>query len=130
MMIAHELTGMRVLIAHEDRFQREYLSKVMIAAGAIVVDAPTTTDGGVLWLGDLPPNAVVVSQSRQAADGGCLIAAAARDALAVLVVHSAPAPALPSTDLFRRLEAPYAAFQVVDALGDMLRRPLKRQMPL
>lgn len=130
MLIAHELTGMRVLIAHEDKFQREYLSKVMIAAGAIVVDALTTTDGGVLWLGDLPPDAVVVSQSRHAADGGRLIDAAARDGLAVLVVHSAPVPALPSTGLFRSLEAPYAAFQVVNALGDMLRQPLKRQMPL
>ncbi|WP_028965790.1 hypothetical protein [Sphingomonas phyllosphaerae] len=129
MLIAHELTGMRVLIAHEDNFQREYLSKVMIAAGAIVVDAPTTTDG-VPWLGDPFPDAVVVSQSRKAADDGRLIDAARRGALAMLVLHSAPTLVLPSTGLLRSLEAPYAAFQVVSALRDMLRRPLNRPMQL
>lgn len=129
MLIAHELTGMRILIAHEDAFQREYLSKVMIAAGAITVNASMSAGDGKLWLGDPPPDAVVVSQGRQAADGGRLIDAAASGACAVLVVHAGPVLALPSTGLFRSLEAPYAAFQVVNALGDML-RSLKRQMPL
>ena len=88
MLIAHELTGVRVLIAHEDKFQMEYLSKVMIAAGAVVLDpsAPEPAHGpspdhapaaGVLQLGDPPPDAVVMSQSMQTADGGSLIDAAA-----------------------------------------------------
>ena len=133
MLIAHELTGVRVLIAHEDKFQMEYLSKVMIAAGAVVLDpsAPEPGHGpspdhapaaGVLQLGDPPPDAVVMSQSMQTADGGSLIDAAARGTVALLVVHSVFALPLPRIGLLCSLAVPYAAFQVVDALVDMLGR--------
>ncbi|VXC95757.1 hypothetical protein [Sphingomonas sp. 8AM] len=120
MLIAHELAGLRILIAHEDGFQRAYLSTVMTAAGAIVVD-PATIAAGAAPADDRPLDAAVVSHAMQATGGHMLADAAARGALAVLVVHAASASPVPAVGLLRSLAAPYAAFQVVEALGDMLR---------
>jgi len=119
MLIAHELAGVRVLVAHEDGFQKAYLSAVLAAAGAILVD-PSNAAGDAALTGPPPLDAAVVSQIVQATDGHRLIDAAARGALAVLVVHSASALPLPAVGLLRSLAVPYAAFQVVEAIRDML----------
>ncbi|GAA4220496.1 hypothetical protein GCM10022253_24730 [Sphingomonas endophytica] len=118
MLIAHELAGVRVLVAHEDGFQKAYLSAVLAAAGAILVDPSAAGDAALT--GPPPLDAAVVSQIVQATDGHRLIDAAARGALAVLVVHSASALPLPAVGLLRSLAVPYAAFQVVEAIRDML----------
>jgi len=118
MLIAHELAGVRVLVAHEDGFQKAYLSAVLAAAGAILVDPSAAVDAA---LTDQPRlDAAVVSQIVQATHGHRLIDAAARGALAVLVVHPASALPLPAVGLLRNLAVPYAAFQVVEAIRDML----------
>ncbi|MEH3120675.1 MAG: hypothetical protein PGN16_01650 [Sphingomonas phyllosphaerae] len=127
MLIAHELAGMRILIAHEDSFQRAYLATVMTAAGAIVIDRPATA--GAWWPNDPPLDAAVLSQVMQATDARPLIDAAARGALAVLVLHSTATLPSPVVSPLRSLATPYAAFQVVDALCDMLASRADRGTP-
>jgi hypothetical protein len=118
MLIAHELAGVSVLVAHEDGFQKAYLSAVLAAAGAILDDPSAAGDAALT--GPPPLDAAVVSQIVQATDGHRLIDAAARGALAVLVVHPASALPLPAVGLLRNLAVPYAAFQVVEEIRDML----------
>lgn len=127
MLIAHELAGMRILIAHEDTFQRAYLSSAMIAAGAIVVDSAAISDAYRPI--DPPLDAAVISQVLQATDARILNDAAARGARAVLILHPAAAIPVPAGCQSRRLAAPYAAFQVIDALRDMLARRRDRYRP-
>jgi hypothetical protein len=66
----------------------------------------------------------------QAANGGSLIDAVARGAVALLVVQSAPLLPLPRIGLLRSLAAAYGGFQVVDALADMLGRRHDRHAQL
>ena len=121
MTIAQVLQGRRVLIAHESAFQCSYLSEGVRAAGATVVGPVQVIADGIALLDCKPRvDAMVLSQALPHWDAVALVEAAISQDIRPVIVHPAQADlAHPFSD-FSCLAMPYAAFQVVAALADVL----------
>ncbi|WP_129586272.1 hypothetical protein [Sphingomonas montana] len=114
------LAGRTVLIVHEDAFQAAYLDKVLRGSGAKIRGVAQTAADGVQLLeaGD-PPVGVIVSRTVTGYEAEELSDILAARAVVVLTVHPAGGTAVSSGAGRCALVAPYAGFQVVDALAQL-----------
>jgi hypothetical protein len=119
--IGQKLHGRRVLIAHEDSFQRSYLCEVIQAAGADVISTADVGDNELALLGPGSGiHAMVLSYALPHKNAIALVEAAIASGIRTVIVHPAKAAvAFPFSD-HRCLAIPYGGFQVVDALADVL----------
>lgn len=108
-----------MLIAHEAAFQQSYLSGVVRAAGAIV-RGPVADAGTGLELLNSGVDAMVRSYTLSRQDAVALIDAALSRGIRTVVVHPAQADVAHPFSDHRCLATPYAGFQIVGALADVL----------
>jgi hypothetical protein len=121
MIIDRMLTGRRVLVAHESAFQGSYLGEVLRAAGASVIGPVESGREGLALLGrEANVHAMVLSEALSDQAETSLLSAAIDDNIRVVVVHEAGVDVAPSFADHRCLATPYAGFQVVAALADVL----------
>lgn len=113
------LRGLTVLIVHEDRFRGAYLAEVLRGAEAIVAGPVDTVSGGLALLDPVPMRGAMVLSSA-VAGGEALYEVAAARGVATLLVHPARTPFQNPSAAVPYLEAPYAGFQVVEALARLL----------
>lgn len=110
-----------MLIAHEDAFQRSYLGDVMRASGAAIAGAERDAAAAVARLEAEPLlDTLVLSPLLPDGQAAVLAEAAVRRGIAILVVepaHRGSGTKLPADAVLR---APYAGFQVVDAVAALL----------
>lgn len=112
------LQRQHIVLIHEDAFVAEYLAEVITQSGGVVtrpfaahVDA-ALMDGAALVLSDTAPQRDIV------------LARAGELGLPLLIVRSAKqCLTLATTD--RVLTVPFAGFQVVEVLCDLLRRDVR-----
>lgn len=117
--IAHPLGGCTVLVVHENRFRGAYLAEVLRGAGAGVAGPVDTAARGIALLEPVPMRGAMVLSS-SVAGGETLYELAAARGLATLLVHPAQTPLQGSAVAGPYLESPFAGFQVVEALAQLL----------
>jgi hypothetical protein len=106
-----------VVIVHEDAFVARYLADVIVRSGATVAQPVAAVGGEALLDFGATASAIVLSDT---APGGDAIADfAAKHGLPLVIVRSTPR-AYPALADDRTLTAPFAAFQVVELLRDLL----------
>ena len=113
------LNGVRVLLVHENAFQGQYLADVIADAGATLVGPIVSARQAIASLEhDGPWSALVLSSG---VDGGGAVAGIGAElGVALLYVQSAPSAASPPPSARRVMSTPFAGFQVVEALGEMM----------
>jgi hypothetical protein len=105
-----------VVIVHEDAFVARYLADVIVRSGATVTHPAAAGDGASLAI-EATASAIVLSDT--APGGDAITNFAAEHGLPLVIVRSTPRAYPASTD-DRTLTAPFAAFQVVERLRDLL----------
>ncbi len=117
--VQNTLTGRRVLVVHEDPFFGAYLGDVIAESGATVIGVVSCADRGTALLASGPPPCLLVL-SVMVRGGEAIAHAAAASGVATLLVRPARGASPPATGRSAVLTAPFAGFQVVDALRHLL----------
>ena len=117
----HALRGQCVVIAHGDAFHRSYLENVFIGSEAVVTGVERDVAAAVARLEAEPRlDTLVLSPLLPDGQAGLLVGTAVKRGIAILVMEparSGSGAALPADAV---LTAPYAGFQVVNAVVALL----------
>jgi len=110
-----------VLIAHEDAFHRSYLEDVLSGSGAEIAGVERTAAAALVRLeGEPLLDALVLSSSLPEQQATALADVARRRKVAILVVEPARGVGRAVLGAEEVLTAPYAGFQVVEAVAGLL----------
>lgn len=119
LLLRQALRGHMVVVVHQDRFQGSYLAEVLRSAGAAIAGpTPAAAVAADLIAATAAPAALVLSSS--VPGRGALIEQADGAGWVTLLLHHASARVPVEVGGAPALTAPYAGFQVVDALANLL----------